>query len=142
MLCSAYVGRIGLLGSDVLFSMCQSGCVCVCAYMVVCMPRFESVMRARIHVFNRALQNTYQQSIASVIDELWQTTAAEGCAVHIIMCKRTSAYPYVGNILFSRCQCPWSHSSEHEDTQMQPKTTGLDGSLVITLTSLKIKGGT
>lgn len=28
-LCSAYVGRIGLLVSNVLFSMCQSGCGCV-----------------------------------------------------------------------------------------------------------------
>lgn len=35
-----------------------------------------------------------------------------------------------------------SHSSEQRDTQMQPNAAGLDGSLVIALTSLKIKGGT
>lgn len=35
MLCSAYVGRIGLLRSNVLFSMCQSGSVCVLVCMCV-----------------------------------------------------------------------------------------------------------
>lgn len=79
MLCSAYVGRIGLLESDVLFSMCQSGCVCVC----VCARARVSVMRACTRVFKGTSRNTNQQSITNVTDELWQTTAAETCIGHI-----------------------------------------------------------
>lgn len=67
MLCSAYVGRIGLLGFNVLFSMCQSGCVCVCVCVCVC-------HEAMYPVFKVTSRNTNQQSITNVIDRLWHTT--------------------------------------------------------------------
>lgn len=76
MLCSAYVGRIGLLGSNVLFSTCQSGCVCVLARMRVCVCVYHEGM---CPVFKGTSRNTNQQSITKVIDELWQTAATVCC---------------------------------------------------------------
>ena len=73
-------------------------CVCVC----VCM----SVMRACTRVVQGPSKNTNQQSITNVIDELWQSTVAETCIGQIAFCVHMSVYPYVDDLLFSRCHCP------------------------------------
>lgn len=72
-LCSAYVTGIGLLGSNVLFSMPQSSCgrVAVRAGLhFVCLLARLSVQLTQ--------RNTYQQLLVSVIDELWWGATAEG----------------------------------------------------------------
>lgn len=64
MLCSAYVGRIGLLGSNLLFSMCQSARVC----LHICACAFHVDMRPLVKATS---MKTNQQSIINVTDELW-----------------------------------------------------------------------
>lgn len=74
--------------------------------------------------------NTNQQSVTNVIDELWQIAAIGTCIARVAsVCVRFTVrkarlFIHMRMIFYSADVPAWSHSSEQEDTRMQPKTLG------------------